>query len=191
MTNGNRKRHELICDQLTDLGYVALFEGGQEEILISIWNEPQGPGILKDIVSDKSMPGLARFIAAEMLFDSDDNFPAPELKQVLIDLYVTALSENFTEVANTWGLPGIFVGFTGEHVFVLGEGMVPALEALLDNSSRVYYEGSKESTMGHAYQYRVKDIAAYLIAQIKDIPLDFDADPAQRDIAISNLKEMI
>ena len=69
--------------------------------------------------------------------------------------------------------------------------MVSELLNLLENEKRVYYAGSEEATLGHHYGYRVKDLAAYYISKIRNIPLELDEDPGKRDEAIGRLKSSV
>ena len=134
---------------------------------------------------------LARFLAAEILFYKDGTFKVENLREKLAPVYAAALSENFTESANPWGLPGVLDGLTGEHLLALGKVIVPELVKLLDNNKRIYYEGSKEATLGNHYGYRVKDLAAYYISTIKAIPFQIDEEPIKRDGEIDTLKHKL
>jgi len=72
---------------------------------------------------------------------------------------------------------------------MIGPPALPALTALLDNADlRTDYEGSEEATVGNMARYRVKDFAAFYIAQIKNMPLPFYPDFVRRDEAIAQLK---
>lgn len=181
------QQRDILCRRLTAIGYVELFEGSDEE-LSSIWNQKQAPDRLAEIVRDDSAPSLARFIAAEILFDKLETFPQQEVREQVAELYALALADNYTETGNTWGLPGSFEGFTGEHVLSLTDAAVPALRPLLGNASRIYYEGSKEATLGNSCQYRVKDLAAFYLSVLNNIPLELDPDPVKRDTAIATLQ---
>ena len=134
---------------------------------------------------------LARFLAAEVLFYKDEVHRVEEHKQKLARVYAAALADNFTEVANPWGLPGVIDGLTEEHLLAIGEPMVSELLKLLDNDKRVYYEGSEEATLGYHYGYRVKDLAAYYIGKIRNIPLELDEDPSRREETIEKLKNAV
>jgi hypothetical protein len=134
---------------------------------------------------------LARFLAAEILFYKDGTFKTENRREKLAPVYAAALSQNFTETANPWGLPGVLNGLAGEHLLALGKVIVPELVNLLDNSKRIYYEGSKEATLGNHYGCRVKDLAAYYISMINAIPFQMDEDPNKRDEEIDAIKHKL
>ncbi len=180
-----------LANRLTELGYMALFQQSNAVALRAIWNAPGAPEGLETIAASSNAPKLARFLAAEVLFYKEEVHRVEKHKQELARVYAAALADNFTETANSWGLPGVLDGLTGEHLLAIGEPMVSELLDLLDNANRVYYEGSEEATLGHRYGYRVKDLAAYYISKIRNIPLELDEDPDKRDAAIGNLKSTV
>ena len=177
-----------LANQLSELGYIGLFQQADEGALESIWNTPGAPGVLETLALSPQAPMLPRFLATEVLFYKE----GPRLEeQKLARVYAAALANNFTETANPWGLPGVLEGLAGEHLLAIGEPMVPELLHLLDNDQRVYYEGSKEATLGHHHGYRVKDLAAYYISKIRHIPFEMDEDPRERDQKIEMLKDSL
>lgn len=177
-----------LANRLTELGYIGLFQQSDDVALKDIWNAPGAPEALETIAVSSNAPKLARFLAAEILFYRDEAHRLEKHKQELARVYAIALADNFTEVANPWGLPGVTDGLAGEHLLAIGEPMVPELLHLLDNEKRVYYEGSQEATLGHHYGYRVKDLAAYYTSKIRNIPLELDEDASKRNEAIEKLK---
>jgi len=177
-----------LANRLTELGYIGLFQQAGETYLQHIWNTPDAPEALETLAVSSNGPMLARFLAAEILFSLGDVRRVETHKQELAEVYVTALADNFTETANPWGLPGVTVGLAGEHLLAIGEPMLSKLRDLLDNDKRVYYEGSQEATLGHHYGYRVKDLAAYFIGKLTNIPFEPEEDPGRRDKAIEKLK---
>jgi hypothetical protein len=70
----------------------------------------------------------------------------------------------------------------------LGEAAVAPLRPLLDDPSPVVFSGSKDATYGNRYAWRVKDIAASLIARIRNLPYIPDPEPAARDRSIAHLR---
>jgi hypothetical protein len=177
-----------LANRLTELGYLGLFQQVGETYLQHIWNTPDAPEALETLAVSSNVPMLARFLAAEILFSLGEVRRVEIHKQELAEVYVTALADNFTEAANPWGLPGVTVGLAGEHLLAIGEPMLSELRDLLDNDKRVYYEGSQEATLGHHYGYRVKDLAAYFIGKLRNIPFEPEEDPGRRDKAIEKLK---
>lgn len=180
-----------LANRLIELGYSGLFQQSEPSTLESIWNATGAPKKLEILVANPKAPVLARFLAAEILFYKDGTFKAENRRETLAPVYAAALSQNLTESANPWGLPGILDGLVGEHLLALGKIIVPELVNLLDNNKRIYYAGSKEATLGNHYGYRVKDLAAYYISLIKAIPFQIDEEPNKRDEEIDAIKHKL
>ncbi len=180
-----------LASRLSELGYIRLFQQSDEAALKDIWNAPGAPGALETIAVSSNAPRLARFLAAEILYSQGGVRRVEKHKRELAEVYMTALADNFTEAANPWGLPGVTRGIAGEHLLAIGEPMVSKLFNLLDNDKRVYYEGSQDATLGYHYGYRVKDLAAYFISRIRNIPFEPEEDPGRRDKAIVKLKRAV
>ena len=140
------------------------------------WGEPGSLEKLKNIVSDAKAPLKARFLACEVLFEKHFIFVADVGRTVVAKIYATALVENQTGMANSWGFlyEENDAGPTGIRFSMIGKSSVPPLQALLDNSSHsLVYAGSKEATIGNAYQYHIKDFAAFYLSKITGIPITF------------------
>jgi hypothetical protein len=177
-----------LAHDLVDLGYTELFMRYDEEAIDSIWDRPNAPAALAELVLDSSAADQARFLAAEVLFARDDSYPPDSVKSQLAPVYAAALTGNYTEMANPWGLPEELDGEVGQHVVQLGESAVPSLVPLLEDDTSIQYGGSKEATYGNAYQYRVKDVAAFLIGQITGLAYEVHMSPTDRDTEIETLK---
>lgn len=177
--------------RLMTIGYIELFQGPDENALDTLWKEPGVPEALATLTIDPGAPALARFLASEIMFYRKKTYPPDEQKKQLASVYASALAQNFTGTANTWGLPEVMDGFAGEHFLGLGEDAIPELTNLLDDDRRVYYEGSEKATLGHCYRYRVKDLAAYYISKIMNIPLELDENPSKRDEEIKKMKSIV
>lgn len=188
---GPHRDTSALADRLMAIGYIGLFQGPDEEALGTLWNEPGVPEALATLASDPETPALARFLAAEIMFYKQGMYLSKKQKKQIASVYATALAENFTGAANTWGLPDVLDGLAGEHLLALGEAAVPGLKTLLDDDRRVYYEGSKEATLGNSYRYRVKDLAAFYISKIRNISFKVDEDPNKRDQEIEKLKSAV
>jgi hypothetical protein len=176
-----------LAGQLVDLGYLELFLRYDDQTLNGVWNQPNAPAELANLVMDSSASSQARFLAAEILFYKDKSYPSDAAKPTLAQIYATALVENYTGIANPWGLPG-YLDSVGEHVVDLGDAAVPALVPLLDDETPLLYGGSQEATLGNSYGYRVKDMAAFFISRIKGIAYTVYQTAAERDAEIENLK---
>jgi hypothetical protein len=188
---GSQGNTSALANKLMKLGYIELFQGLDETALDILWNEPGAPEALALLAVDPKAPPLARFLAAEILFSKQESYPPEDQKIQLASVYATALAENYTGAANTWGFPGILSGLTGEHFEALGGAAIPELVSIMDDDKRVYYAGSKEATMGNSYGLRVKDLAAFYISKIRNIPFELDEDPHKRDQEIEKLKSAL
>ena len=94
-------------------------------------------------------------------------------------------------MANPWGLPGDLGGPVAAHVLDLGDAAVPAFAALLNDASPLRYSGSQEATYGNSYNYRVKDEAAALIAELIGVPYPVHLNPQDRDAEIDLLRQRL
>jgi hypothetical protein len=79
----------------------------------------------------------------------------------------------------------------GKKVISFGKIALPFLVKLLDDDGTVFYEGSKEATIGNAYHYRIKDFAAFYISKITNNPIQFYKNYKDRDREIERLKKRI
>jgi hypothetical protein len=179
-----------LAEALTGLGYVELFQRGDETALDTIWSRPDAPARLRRLTYDPAAPARARFLAAEALFARDPTFPAGADLGPLARLYAEALRLRLTGAANPWGLPGELDGPVAGHVLALGEVAAPPLSALLTDDSDLRYSGSKEATVGNSYGYRVKDVAAALIAELRGLRFPVHTDPRRRDVEIDRLRRL-
>ena len=126
-----------------------------------------------------------------MLFTRDPTFPPPSDRGVLAPLYAEALRQNMTGMANPWGLPGDLNGPVATHVLALGDAAVPAFAALLNDGTQLRYSGSKEAAYGNSYNYRVKDEAAALIAELIGVPYPIHLNRHNRDAEIDLLRQRL
>lgn len=180
-----------LAEDLSGLGYLELFLRLDDTALDRIWRWPGAPGGLRQLALHSDTPSLPGFLAAEVLFTRDPTFPAPADRGALALLYAEALRQNMTGMANPWGLPGDLDGPVARHVLALGDGVVPAFAALLDDGTQLRYSGSKEATYGNSYNYRVKDEAAALIAELIGVPYPVHLDPQDRDAEIGLLRQRL
>jgi hypothetical protein len=89
-----------LAYRLMEIGYIRLFQGPDEEALRTLWNEPGILAALATLAGDPEAPTLARFLAAEILFDEQEKYPPQEQMKQLASVYATALAQNFTATAN-------------------------------------------------------------------------------------------
>ena len=186
---GPRPDASVLANKLTDLGYIELFHRQGEDAIDSVWDEPGAPETLEDLAVDQHASRLANFLAAEVLFYKRRDYPVERDKGRLASVYATALAQDFTQMANPWGLPGELDGLAGQHFVALGEAAIPKLAQLLDNEAERHYAGSKEATLGNSFRYRVKDFAAFFMSEIEKVPFEVHEDPRARDTEIERLKE--
>lgn len=176
---------------LTGFGYLELFLRGDDRALDEVWGRPDSPEQLRRLALDTHAAPLPRFLAAEVLFARDATFPRPSEYGPLARLYVEALHRTMTGMANPWGLPGELDGPAATHLLALGNSTVSALAPLLDDEGDLRYSGSKEATVGNSYDYRVKDMAASLIAALLGVAYPVHLDPRDRDAEIDLLRQRL
>lgn len=82
---------------------------------------------------------------------------------------------------NRWGLPGHFVGDTGKLLLALGAEARAALQPLLANEQPLNIIGSQAATLQEARRYRIRDLAAYLLATRDGMTWQDGPDPAVSD----------
>jgi len=180
-----------LAEELRDLGYLELFQRFDENALDQVWWRPDAPERLRQLALHSGTSSVPDFLAAEVLFTRDPTFPAPSDRGVLASLYAEALRQNMTRMANPWGLPGDLSAPVATHVLALGDAAVPAFAALLDDDTQLRYSGSKEATYGNSYDYRVKDEAAALIAELIGMPYPVHLDPQDRNAEIDLLRQRL
>jgi hypothetical protein len=173
-----------LARRLEKLGYQELFLRPGREDLERIWSASREGRELRDIVTDQAASTVARFLAAEVLAARPGGRGIPA--EILARVYVAALREDATRIANPWGLPGD-VDELGRRVVELGPAARSLLVELLDDDRRLTYAGSREATVGNGYRWRVKDEAAVLLAAIDGRAFEADRSPAKRDRAIAGL----
>jgi hypothetical protein len=183
-------RDELVA-ALLDEGYVGLFMRSDESAAEKIWNRAGSPDRLHDLALHSAGPSLARFLAAEVLFVKDLEFPPAQARELLAGLYAQALAGGFTVMANPWGLPGALDGPVVVHLLSLGDAVLQPLSHLLDDDAELSYSGSKEATVGNSFGFRVKDLAATVICATLGLPFQSTRDRTSRDALIAQLRQRL
>ncbi len=185
--------------ELANSDYPSLFQQGRHNKANSIWNGGKNQKLLEDIIQAQSVPLKIKFLAAEMLRHFDVEIKNQHYKY-LAKAYVHALeytSENKRNAmhlsGNLWGFlyPLNDCGYLGEQLIKFGAAAIPFLLILLDDKGHVFYEGSREATMGSELNYRVCDFAAFYISKIKNISIQFHHDFESRNRAIEHLKNTL
>jgi hypothetical protein len=176
-----------LAAALSRTSFMDVFQRLDHAVLESLWSEGDARSALEAMVGNPAASPDTRFLAAEILFAKVPGYPPPNAIENLAAIYADALRNAPKAMANPWGMPGMQDGQIAQHVLLLGNAAIPALRAQLDDARSVTFSGSKEATFGNSYHYRVKDIAAELIARIRTLPFIPDIDPAVRDGAIRKL----
>jgi hypothetical protein len=193
MTN---KQRDIITEKLMKDQYGDFFNyATQDQIISTVWAEAGGVTPLKAIVINEEAPTKARLLACEVLMKNDFTFLRDEDVKLdrVIAVYTDALANNITGMANSWGLLYEYDddGPIGTMLVLFGKEAIPELVKLLDNETIYMYHGSKEATIGNAYQFRVKDFAAYYICEVTNIEAVYHETHAGRDTEIEKLKTLL
>jgi len=175
-----------LSQQLTALGYEGLFLQPGNAALDRLWAEPGMADQLAQLAVTAEAPLDARFLAAEILFERQPDYPPEGANVALALVYAHALQT--TDMGNLWGLPGEISPFAGQHLVALGKPIIAELMPLLEDARPVFYEGSEEATLGNRYQYRVKDFAAFFLSHLCGVAYPVHQDPGQRDRKIAALR---
>jgi hypothetical protein len=118
---------------------------------------------LVEIVKRREEPSRRRRVAVEALALGPwtrwrDQVTSRAAAQVLAEALATDVSHN------RWGLPGAFLGRAGQILCDLPEGVVESLQPLLDDRRPLTIYGSEAATEQHLQQFRICDLAAFIIA---------------------------
>ena len=189
-----------LVKSLIETGYGQLFHLSTYENLDEIWAGPGHPDALKNLVVDDKAPMEARFLAVEILQYKDAAAAAEIEPSVLALIYSSALKgsggspSDFGVYGNSWGFMSYLegqglegAGVLGQRLLALGTEALPALVQLLQENATLAYEGSKEATVGNSLRFRVKDAAAYYIAKIRNLKIEYLDAWTDRDKMISKL----
>ena len=190
----NKNKLETI---LVKTGFQRLFMYGNKSLAKTIWEDGKNAASFKHIIASGTASLYAKFLAAEVLRYFEVKLD-PQNHSVLAEIYANALKNTSADRENSVRLNGNLWGFLyetndagylGQQFIRFGDAAIPPLTKLLEDSAgRILYEGSKEATMGNAYQYRIKDFATFYISKIKDIPITFYRDLKERDKEIEKLR---
>jgi hypothetical protein len=130
--------------------------------------------------------GNEALLTVEALRESDPDtynlLPAEERAECYVDALLTNI------FYNTWGLPGYQLSATSRALISLGEKAVAALKPLLCDRRFAPHSGSKDATASNVYGNRVCDYAWVFISEIMHRPYAYSQSPAERDLAIDELR---
>lgn len=157
-------------------------------IVDSLWSAPGHPAMLENIAY--TLPGhdKAAFFAAEII--NSKGKLSPGAYSHLSVVYANALKNCYTSSFNAWGFPGK-AGTPGQRFLLFGDSAISSLALLLDDSTEIYYDGSKTASTYNDAHPRVKDMASWYICLIKGWDYAFDDNPAVRQKNIDLIKEKL
>lgn len=126
---------------------------------------PDAEARLLACAGDAAAPAARRYAAAEALLhgrlEQWRNDAASRL--AVARALSSALQQDRQH--NRWGLPGHFTGRLGGQLVSLGDEAVAALQPLLGDNSLLHIVGSEAASLQAKTQWRVADLAAWLIGQ--------------------------
>jgi len=197
--NSKKMKIDKFEKKLIDIAYPGLFMYGSKSLADSVWNNGNNLAKLEKLIESKNSSLHSKFLAAEILRHFEIKAKAKHY-DILSEAYTYALAnssiykEGFIQLnGNLWGFLYEMddTGYLGKQLIKYGDRCIPGLVKLLNDDNIVLYEGSKEATIGNSYQYRIKDIAAFYIAKIKNITINYYKDFEDRDKEIERLKAML
>lgn len=163
---------EISEADLIRMGYDSLFKSSNSK-LDSLWNASKNGLSLRNILLTPGTSNESRFIAAEILFLKDDEFPTKKESEILAEVYPSMLlnSDYHAYLIDEMRIQG--EGSEENHLVSLGVEAIPYLYNLLD--SEAPYKGIKFRIRGNP-NYSVKHIAAMYICEILDKPYGLLSD---------------
>lgn len=165
-----------------------------DKTIEKIWSDPRNHQLLDNVLDDDTTTDEAKFLVCEVFLKKDIFFMKRHSPEKVAEIYANALSNDFTGMANSWGLlyEHQDEGSVGITFLAIGERAIPALTKLLDDErTNLKYQGSEEAVVGNGYGFRVKDFAAYYIGRILGSPLKYYHDLTERDKQIKQLKSRL
>lgn len=172
---------EDILARLKETSYEQLFLQGHATTLLA---NPGAEAELATVTAAGSVEPKLRVLAHELLLEAGQQ-ARPELAEA----YCQTLPVGFAH--NWWGMPGQYLARLGRTMVGFGGAAIPCLARLLADRRPLSYFGSEEPTMNREMQYRVCDLAAYLIAQISDTPYKDAKQAGLRDEFIADLRRSL
>ena len=180
-----------IIEELSKQHYNELFLYNNEQKFIG----EEYQTLLEEIFMDAEYSQEVRFLASELILQKRENYITPKNAIVLSGIYVKALqnTEDYELSGNLWGFLDVYedFGVLGNRIMEIGTPIIIPLSELLENDVIVSYEGSRNATTMNAKFIRVKDIAAFYISKITEIPITFYQDLEKRDVEIERFKTIL
>lgn len=172
---------EQVLAQLKQSSYERLFGQGEAAQILA---RPGAETELAAMMTANEVEPKLRVLAHELLIEAGQ-----PVRPDLAESYCQTLPAGFQH--NWWGMPGQYLERLGQTMIIFGQAAIPCLTRLLDNRQPLGYFGSEEPTLSSAMKYRVCDLAAYLIATIKQIPYQDIEQVAKRDRFIAELLQSL
>ena len=192
-----------LAAQLMEARYAGLFQYGEQSLADSIWQNGRNEKALKDIILRKENGDYVRLLASEVLYAKNPDYPPSGWADIMAYIYSQALvmsgqNGKVLIAGNRWGF--MYYGDNnninhydefGSHLMGTGKKAIPYLSKMLTDTNMLFYEGSKEATIGNGLKYRVKDAAAYYIGKITGDTVPFHENFIDRDNEIEMLSKKI
>lgn len=150
--------------------------------------QPNAKLELAQIIAREDLPPEIRVYAQEILITGDQQ-PEPSL----VEAYCYAL-RNSAEVSlyyEPWGMPDIGLRQFGITLIRYRQLALPCLSRLLEDNKALLYAADETGAISTSKNYRVSDLAAYLITKILQVPYNQDPNPAVRDQQIQDLRRRL
>lgn len=182
-----------LADRLTGTGYQDLLGRAPDRRLVDALVGTPGIGpALFDVASDPTAPCEARFLASELLFRNVDMVLHAELdRRALASCYFEALVRAYAGDAADWAFedgPNT-LGILGRTS--VSDGYAAAFEAGLDDEQPLTFSFRTGIPPHFAPPYRVKDVAALIVAESRRLPLDLAGTAEDRDRAVAELRRTL
>jgi len=165
-----------------------LFSGDDMSKLAEL---PSSEAQLLRLVRDPNSGQGVRFVAAEALVEGNWTAWRNDAANLRAVAEVLANAMANDRIHNRWGLPGSFVGPFGKRLLAVGTEAEAALVPLLSDARPLHIVGSEAATLNSQANFRVSDLAAWLIATSRKIPWQPSQVPGERDAAIAALRRRI
>jgi hypothetical protein len=159
----------------------------------TIWAQGNRSKELLEVIEGASFSRRGRFIALIVVLHNDPQEYRSISPSLRAQVLCFALAERMFYPDSMWGhlwaMEDEAFDYLGFAVVSCGDAAIPYLLKLFKNREErtSYYDKGYALDIGRR-QYRVKDFAAYFIAQIKDYDLPFSYNLRKRDRSIRKMK---
>lgn len=184
----NNSRVLAVLDRVDPFSAPADELSFHEQDILELERVPSAEEALVAVARDATATPARRYGAVEALLQGNFGtwrFSSADCRAVA-DALAVAMCKDISH--NRWGLPGHFVGRLGKNLLSLSDGVVEALIPYLDEHEELHIEGSEAASLHAAAQYRIADLAAYLLSQYRGLPWEAHIDVARRDEANAALR---